>query len=90
MALTGNEEYPAMLMLSLYDLIPKEERNRPSFRRSHGRTLSCTPRLGKQPALLFCHPEEPPAATLEVGGRPLKPNKSNTIYRFVIPVKIER
>ncbi len=88
--LTGNEEYPAMLLLSLYDLMPKDPRDRPSFRRSHGRSLSCTHRLGKQTALLIGHTDEAPAATLEVGGRPLKPNKSHTIYRFVIPVKSER
>lgn len=88
--LTGDQEYPAMLLLSLFDLMPKEERNRPAFHRSHGRGLSCTHRLGKQTALLIGHAYDPPAATLEVEGRPLKPNKSHTIYRFVIPVKSER
>ncbi|HKQ46736.1 MAG TPA: hypothetical protein VJZ71_01555 [Phycisphaerae bacterium] len=88
--LTGDQEYPAMFLLSLYDLMPKEEKNRPSFRRSHGRSLSCTHRLGKETAILIGHANEPPAATLEVGGRPLKPNKSHTIYRFVIPVRSEQ
>lgn len=87
--LTGDEEYPAMLLLSLYDLMPREDKNQPSFRRSHGRSLSCTHRLGKETAILIGHTDEPPAATLEVGGRPLKPNKSHTIYRFVIPVRSE-
>jgi hypothetical protein len=87
--LTGDQEYPAMFLLSLYDLMPKEEKNRPSFRRSHGRSLSCTHRLGKETAILIGHTYESPAATLEVGGRPLKPVKSHTIYRFVIPVRSE-
>ncbi len=88
--LTGDQVYPAMLLLSLYDLLPRDDQNGIPFKRSHGRNLSCTNRLGKQTALLIGHSDEPPAATLEVGGKPMKPNKSNTIYRFVIPVKNER
>lgn len=85
--LSSNDEYTAILMLSTFDLIRDDPNTRSSFRRGHGRRLGCTYRLTPRTALLIGRTDAPPPAVLEVNQRPLRPSRSNTIYRFVIPVE---
>ncbi len=81
--LTGREAYTAALLLSTFGLMREGV---DGFRRSHGRVLDCIHGLGKQTAILIGYADETPPAILEVDRDPLRPNKSLTIYRVVIPV----
>ncbi len=85
--LSRNDEYAAILLLSAFDLIREDRNARSSFRRGHGRRLGCTSLLTPRTALLIGRTDATPPAILEVNQRPLKPSRSNTIYRFVVPVE---
>lgn len=83
--LTANDLHSVLLMLSTYDFIQHDKGVRLS--RSHGRPLGCTHLLTPQTAILMGYTNEPPTATLEVDESSLRPSKSHTMYRFVIPVE---
>lgn len=85
--LSGDEEYPAVLMLSFFNLMRPDANQRMSFKRTHGRPLDCSHRLTRTTALVIGRTDEPPPAVLEVNRTKLFPGKSSTIYRFTLPVE---
>lgn len=85
--LTSGADYPAILMLSMFDTIREDTSNSVTFRRGHGRRLGCTFRLTRQTALLVGRSEDAPPALLEINDETQEPDRSNTIYRIVIPVE---
>lgn len=85
--LTSGEDYPAVLMLSMFDMIREETSRSVNFRRGHGRRLGCSFLLTRQTAMLIGRSESAPPALLEVNDNAQKPSRSNTIYRIVIPVE---
>lgn len=85
--LSSGEDYPAVLMLSMFDMIREDTSRSMTFRRGSGRRLACTARLTRGTALLIGRSEDPPPALLEINGKPQEPDRSNTIYRILIPVE---
>lgn len=81
-------EYASLLLLSIFDLMEKEDANsRQKILRSHGRSLGCAHQITPKTAILIGYSNEPPSPVLEVNRSNLSPEKSLTIYRFVIPVE---
>ncbi|MFO0973159.1 MAG: hypothetical protein U1A27_06960 [Phycisphaerae bacterium] len=58
-----------------------------AFLRGPGRRLDCLHQVGRDRAVLLGFSDQPPAATLEVSGRRLRPRQCTTLYRFIIPVE---
>jgi hypothetical protein len=89
--ITVDQEYAALLLLSVYDLIrPENKGNEAALLRSAGRGLGCTHLLTRRTAILIGYSDDPPPAAIDVDSRKLMPEKSRTIYRFVIPVEDRR
>lgn len=87
---TTEEEYLPLYLLSVFGLIEQEAGKGAAYHRSHGRTWDCLGRVTQGTAVLIGHAETAPLALLEVNGALRRPNKSLTMYRFVIPVERER
>ena len=80
-----DEEYYSLLLLSVYNAIQPDNQDR-VLRRSHGRSLDCTSWLTSRTAVLVGWSEDAPPAKLEINNRIQRPNRTRTIYRFLIPV----
>ncbi|MCG8404872.1 MAG: hypothetical protein MI923_06715 [Phycisphaerales bacterium] len=86
--LRARGEYASMLLLSVFDLLENNpSNNRQVLRRSHGRSMGCTHQITPRTAILIGFSEEPSPVVLEVNRTNLLPEKSLTLYRFVIPVE---
>jgi hypothetical protein len=76
------------MLLSVFDLVRQDlQPGRQLLRRSHGRSLGCTHRISSRKAVLIGWSDDPPPAMLEIDRADYVPDKSRTIYRFVIPVE---
>ena len=83
--LGADDEYYSLLLLSVFNAL--EPDNQDSVRRrSHGRSLDCTSWLTNRTAVLVGWSEDAPPAKLEINGRIQRPNRTRTMYRFLIPV----
>lgn len=82
----SSNEYPAILLLGVFDLARPDEEGRTLIRRGPGRRLGCAHLLTRRTAVLIGASREAPPAILHVDGEPLVPSRSSTVYRFVIPV----
>jgi len=85
--ITADSEKASLLLLSVFDLLEADPDKRRILRRSHGRTLDCTHRLTNRTAVLIGWSDDPPPAVLEIDGANYEPDRSRTMYRFVIPVE---
>gem|GEM_PF-1519521 len=85
--LSTSQEYASLLLLSVFDLIDAPPSGQRAPQRSHGRSLDCTHEITRETAVLIGYTDHAPPAVLTVGGRKLLPEKSRTMYRFVIPVE---
>lgn len=86
--LAGSETDTALLLLSVFDLIDTNTEEQKGFKRSFGRSLSCTHQLSSNTAILIgFSDDEPPPSILEVDRANLRPNQARTMYRFLIPVE---
>jgi hypothetical protein len=82
-----DEYYASLLLLSVFNLLEPESQDQKLFRRSHGRSFDCTAWLTTRTAILIGWSDEAPPARLEINGAVYRPNRSRTMYRFVIPVE---
>jgi hypothetical protein len=87
---TGEQEVVSLFLLSVFDLLEDDPQGRRILRRSHGRRLDCTHQLTNRTAILIGWSEDRPPAVLEVNRAAYRPDRSRTIYRFVIPVERPR
>ena len=85
--LSTSQEYASLLLLSVFDLLDAPPSGQRSPHRSHGRSLDCTHQITRETAILIGYTEQAPPAVLMANGRKLIPEKSRTMYRFVIPVE---
>ena len=85
-----DQEHLPLLLLSVYDLMRPDPDKPLGFRRSHGRSWSCTHQLTNRTAILIGYSEEPSPIRLQVNRSEHEPDKSRTIYRFVVPVERTR
>jgi hypothetical protein len=89
--MTVDQEYASLLLLSVYDLIrPEKREGDAALVRSAGRGLGCTHLLTRRTAILIGYSDDQPPVAMEVNSRKIVPQKSRTIYRFVIPVEERR
>ncbi len=86
-SLSVDQEYFSLLLLSVFDLIQTDGNERLELSRSHGRMLDCSHAITRSTAVLIGYSRDPPPALLEINGVRRKPERSITIYRFVIPVE---
>ncbi len=85
-----DQEHLPLLLLSVYDLMRTDPDKPLGFRRSHGRTWSCTHQLTNRTAILIGYSEEPSPIHLQANRSDLEPDKSRTLYRFVVPVELDK
>jgi hypothetical protein len=85
--LSTSQEYASLLLLSVFDLLEAPTTGQRAPHRSHGRSLDCTHQITRETAVLIGYTNEAPPAVLTANGRNLLPEKSRTMYRFVIPVE---
>ncbi len=88
--LSATQEYDLIKLLSFFDLSDMADTNRIRLSRSYGRVLDCSHQVTQETAILIGYSSEPSPAKLEVNGSVKAPEKSITIYRFVIPVERPR
>ncbi len=84
------QEIISLYLLSVFDLLDQDTQGRRVLRRSHGRRLDCTHQLTNRTAILIGWSEDRPPVVLEVDRAAYEPDRSRTIYRFVIPVERPR
>lgn len=84
---TTQQEISALYLLSTFNLLRPEGNRAIPFIRSYGRPLDCTHQLTKRSAILMGWNDEPPPVILEKNLTALRPDRSRTIYRLVIPVE---
>jgi hypothetical protein len=80
-------EHLAALFLSVFELAENPGDKGLQFCATHGRALDCTRQLTRNTAILIAWSDEPPPAVLQVDGDDLSPDRSRTLYRFLIPVE---
>ncbi len=86
--LTADQEVVSLMLLSVFDLVRQDlQPGLQLMRRSHGRSLGCTHRISSRTAVLIGWSDDPPPSILEIDRADYVPDKSRTIYRFVIPVE---
>lgn len=88
--LSATQEYDLIKLLSFYDLIDFKDTSRVMLSRSYGRLLDCSHLVTPETAVLIGYSSEPPPVKLEINGSARTPEKSITIYRFIIPVERPR
>ncbi|HPF37156.1 MAG TPA: hypothetical protein P5081_00515 [Phycisphaerae bacterium] len=87
----ADAEITPFLLLSLYNLIPPGASQNEfwNLRRSYGRRLDCSHWITKRTAVLIGFSYEKPPAVLQIDRANERPEKSLTMYRFLIPVERE-
>ncbi|HUN80176.1 MAG TPA: hypothetical protein VMV81_01580, partial [Phycisphaerae bacterium] len=85
--LSQNDEYTVGLLLSMYNLLRPDGRNGLQISRNQGRGLDAAHEVTKRTALLIGWSDEACPVRLERDLVAMVPNKSRTIYRFVIPIE---
>lgn len=88
--LKPDQQHAAVLLLSVFNLVGDwhESPNMPTMiTRSMGRTLDCSHELTSQTAVLLGYSDQPAAAMLEMNRTSLRPIKTYTMYRIVIPLE---
>ncbi len=85
--LRGGADSAALLLLSTYELLKTDQDGIQHTTRGPGRMLNCSQLVTNRTALLIGFSQEPRGPVLEIDRVKHRPDRSFTMYRFVIPVE---